>query len=152
MPCRILVDDFLVRLRRLGVFSFLEQHGRQHRPGACRSENQGGIRVRTAEGAAHVDNGIDDDHGARGGHGGNNGIRSIIETTGSDEFRRLRIGIGRPVVNGKPSYEPDVVADYVLSDPSPDERDLLDEAVERAIEAIEMTLAEDIDQAMAQFN
>ena len=62
---------------------------------------------------------------ARGSHGGNNGIRSIIETTGSDEFRRLRIGIGRPVVNGKPSYEPDVVPDYVLSDPPPDERDLL---------------------------
>ncbi len=89
---------------------------------------------------------------ARGGHGGNNGIRSIIETTGSDQFRRLRIGIGRPVVRGEPSYEPDVVADYVLSDPPPDERDLLDEAVERAIEAIEVALAEDIDQAMAQFN
>ena len=89
---------------------------------------------------------------ARGSHGGNNGIRSIIDTTGSDQFRRLRIGIGRPVVNGEPSYEPDVVADYVLSDPPPDERDLLDEAVERAIEAIEVTLAEDIDQAMARFN
>ena len=89
---------------------------------------------------------------AGGGHGGYKGLRSIIEATASDQFPRLRIGIGRPVVNGKPSSEPDVVADYVLSDPPASERDLLDEAVERAIAAIEAVLAEGIEAAMARFN
>ncbi len=89
---------------------------------------------------------------ARGGHGGQKGLQSIIDATGSDQFARVRIGIGRPVVDGQPSYDPEAVADYVLSDPPPEERDLLDKAVERAIEAIEVALAEGIDQAMARFN
>ena len=87
-----------------------------------------------------------------GSHGGQKGIQSIIEATGSDRFPRLRIGIGRPLVDGQPSYDPQVIAGYVLSDPPPDERHLLDEAVERAIEAIEVALAEGIERAMAQFN
>lgn len=89
---------------------------------------------------------------ARGSHGGQKGLQSIIEATASDQFPRLRIGIGRPVVDGQPSYDPDAVAGYVLSDPPPDERDLLDKAVDRAIEAIEVVVAEGIDQAMARFN
>ena len=88
----------------------------------------------------------------RGGSGGYKGLQSIIDRTGSDQFPRLKIGIGRPVVGGQPTYDPDEVADYVLSDPPPDERELLDEAVERAIQAIELALAEDIERAMARFN
>ncbi len=87
-----------------------------------------------------------------GGDGGYRGLRSIIEATGSDQFARLRIGIGRPVVRGKPSYEPDVVSPYVLSDPPPEEREPLDEAVERAIEVIEAALADGIEPAMARYN
>jgi PTH1 family peptidyl-tRNA hydrolase len=89
---------------------------------------------------------------ARGGAAGQKGIQSIIDAVGSDQFARLRIGIGRPVVNGKPSWDPEAVADYVLSDPPPDERDALDQAVERAIEVIEYALAESIDRAMAKYN
>ncbi|MCH7812071.1 MAG: aminoacyl-tRNA hydrolase [Chloroflexi bacterium] len=89
---------------------------------------------------------------AQGGHGGQKGIRSVIEAVKSDQFPRLRIGIGRPVAAGKPSYEPDVVAQYVLSDPPPDERRVLDEAVERAIEVIEATLRDGVERAMAEFN
>ena len=89
---------------------------------------------------------------ARGGHGGQKGLQSIIQATGSDEFPRLRIGIGRPVVRGEPSYDPEDVANYVLSDPPPEERELLDEAVERAIAAIEVALAAGIGRAMAQYN
>lgn len=89
---------------------------------------------------------------AQGGHGGQKGIRSVIEAVKSEQFPRLRIGIGRPVVAGKPSYEPDVVAQYVLSDPPPDERRVLDEAVERAIEVIEATLRDGVERAMAEFN
>ena len=89
---------------------------------------------------------------ARGGSGGQKGIQSIIDAVGSDEFARLRIGIGRPVVNGKPSWDPEAVGDYVLSDPPPQERDMLDQAVARAIEAVEAAVTEGIDQAMARFN
>ena len=88
----------------------------------------------------------------RGGSGGYKGLQSIIDRTGSDQFPRLKIGIGRPLVGGQPTYDPDEVADYVLSDPPPDEREVLDEAVERAIQAIELAVAEDIERAMARFN
>ena len=89
---------------------------------------------------------------ARGGAAGQKGIQSIIDAVGSDQFARLRIGIGRPLVQGKPSWDPEAVAGYVLSDPPPAERDLLDQAVERAIEIIECALAEGIDRAMAKYN
>jgi len=87
-----------------------------------------------------------------GGSGGYKGLQSIIDATGSDRFPRLRIGIGRPVVQGQPSWEPEHVANYVLSDPPPAERELLDQAIARAIEAIEAAIAEDVERAMARFN
>ena len=87
-----------------------------------------------------------------GGSGGQKGPQSIIDATGSEAFPRIRIGIGRPSVGGEPSWDPEVIAGYVLSDPPPDERDLLDQAVERAIEAVEAVLAEGIERAMAQYN
>jgi PTH1 family peptidyl-tRNA hydrolase len=87
-----------------------------------------------------------------GGSGGYKGLQSIIDATGSDRFPRLRIGIGRPVVQGQPSWEPEHVANYVLSDPPPEEREILDQAVARAIEAIEVAIAEDVERAMARFN
>lgn len=87
-----------------------------------------------------------------GGSGGHKGVKSIIDAVGSDQFPRLRIGIGRPVVQGKPSWEPDHVADYVLSDPSSHEKDILDKAVERAMDAIEMAIAEGLEAAMQRYN
>ena len=89
---------------------------------------------------------------SQGGSGGYRGLKSIIGATGSDQFARVRIGIGRPVVRGKPSYDSEVVANYVLSDPPPDERDQLDEAIERAIEAIELALSDGIEAAMQRYN
>jgi PTH1 family peptidyl-tRNA hydrolase len=89
---------------------------------------------------------------AQGGSGGYRGLKSIIGATGSDRFARVRIGIGRPIVQGKPSYDPDAVAAYVLSDPPPEERDQLDQAVDRAIEAIEVAIADGIEAAMQQNN
>ena len=89
---------------------------------------------------------------ARGGHGGHNGLRSVVAAVSSDEFPRIRIGIGRPVVDGEPSYQPDVVADYVLSEPPPAERELLDDAIERVIGAIEVALTEGVERAMGQLN
>jgi PTH1 family peptidyl-tRNA hydrolase len=88
----------------------------------------------------------------KGGSGGQKGIEDIIARTGTDEFPRVRIGIGRPVVNGEPSWDPDAVADWVLSPPSPQERELLDAAVERAIAAVECAIAEGIETAMNRYN
>jgi peptidyl-tRNA hydrolase, PTH1 family len=89
---------------------------------------------------------------ARGGHAGQRGLQSIVEAVGSNDFPRLRIGIGRPVVDGEPSYDPGDVANYVLSDPNPEERTLLDIAVERALDGIEIALADGIEAAMRQIN
>lgn len=87
-----------------------------------------------------------------GGSGGYKGLQSIIDETKSDEFPRIRIGIGRPVIDGKLSWEPAAVGDYVLSDPPPDERLTLDEAVDRAIEAIEVAVSDGFERAMSQSN
>ncbi len=87
-----------------------------------------------------------------GGSGGYKGLQSIIDVIRTSEFPRLRIGIGRPVVRGEQSWEPEVVANYVLSDPPPEERELLEAAAERAADAIEMAIADGIEAAMQQFN
>jgi PTH1 family peptidyl-tRNA hydrolase len=88
----------------------------------------------------------------KGGGGGQKGIADIISKTGTDEFPRVRIGIGRPVVGGEPSWDPDDVADWVLSDPAPEERALLDAAVDRAIAAIECAITQGIEAAMNEYN
>ena len=88
----------------------------------------------------------------KGGGGGQKGIADIINKTKTDEFPRVRIGIGRPTHRGEPTWAPDMVADWVLSDPTPEERVLLDAAVERAIEAIECALTDGIDEAMNRYN
>jgi len=88
----------------------------------------------------------------KGGHGGYKGLQSIIEAVRSDQFPRLRIGIGRPVLDGEPSWNPEVVSNYVLSDPPPDERELLDQAVERAVQAIETAITDGVEVAMSRCN
>src|ERR671931_81015 len=64
-----------------------------------------------------------------GGHGGHNGLRDIIARLGTGDFRRLRIGIGRPPDGVDP-------ADYVLATFRPEERAVIDEAIERAVGVI----------------
>ena len=80
-----------------------------------------------------------------GSAAGHNGIRSIIETLGTQEFPRLRIGIGRP----PPGLDP---VEYVLGTMSKEERVVVTEAVERAARAVEYLLVEGIDVAMNRFN
>jgi PTH1 family peptidyl-tRNA hydrolase len=89
---------------------------------------------------------------ANGSHGGHNGIRSIIGAIGSTEFPRLRVGIGRPHVDGQPVWDPDVVAVWVLSDPTPQEVKTLQNAAARAAQAVEMVLAEGVEAAMNRYN
>jgi PTH1 family peptidyl-tRNA hydrolase len=87
-----------------------------------------------------------------GGHGGQKGLRSVVGTIGSGDFPRLRIGIGRPVVDGEPSWEPEVVADYVLSDPAPEETEALQAATAEAAEAAETVVREGLEAAMNRYN
>ncbi|HEY5640464.1 MAG TPA: aminoacyl-tRNA hydrolase [Dehalococcoidia bacterium] len=89
---------------------------------------------------------------ARGGSGGHNGIKSIIASAGSQDFARIRVGIGRPHVDGEPTWEPEQVADYVLSDPSPEMVKTLQDAARRATEAVEMILTEGVEAAMNAYN
>jgi PTH1 family peptidyl-tRNA hydrolase len=81
----------------------------------------------------------------RGGPGTHNGMRSIVDEIGSTDFPRLRIGVGMPTDGQN-------LADYVLGLPSPDERTVLDEALDRSVEAIETVARRGIGAAMNQFN
>jgi PTH1 family peptidyl-tRNA hydrolase len=77
-----------------------------------------------------------------GSAGGHNGLRDIISTFGSNEFARLRVGIGR---GGE-------TVDHVLATFKPDERELADVAIATAADAAELWLREGIDEAMNAFN
>ncbi|MGH2348560.1 MAG: aminoacyl-tRNA hydrolase [bacterium] len=82
---------------------------------------------------------------ARGTHGGHNGLRAVIEALGSEEFSRLRIGIGRPPAGVE-------AAEFVLTRVAGDERPVLDAALERAVEALEMAVTEGPAAAMNRYN
>ena len=87
-----------------------------------------------------------------GGHGGNNGIKSLIGAVGSGEFARLRIGIDRPYDDGVPVREPERIARWVLAEPGDEERRQLREAVETSADAVELAVREGIDIAMNRYN
>lgn len=88
----------------------------------------------------------------RGSAAGNNGLKSIIDATGSRDFGRVRIGIGRPLVNGVPSWDPEAVMRYVLAQPARAGREALDAAIERACDAIEAVIAYGWERAMDRYN
>ena len=81
----------------------------------------------------------------QGGPGGHNGLKSIISTLGTNEFPRVRIGVGNPESSA-------VQVDHVLGTFDPDTRDLVKTAAERAADAITMVVSGDIDNAMNKFN
>ncbi len=87
-----------------------------------------------------------------GGHGGHNGLRSIVATLGTQDFPRIRIGIGRPLADGQPSWNPEVVALWVLGDPPPSDAEALHQAVAAAAEAVEMMVREGVEAAMNWYN
>ena len=80
-----------------------------------------------------------------GGLAGHNGLRSIAQTLGAQDFARLRIGIGKPRTKEQG-------ADYVLRKPTGRQREAIASDVERAADAIETLLDYDFDEAQQRIN
>ncbi len=81
-----------------------------------------------------------------GSAGGHNGLKSIIQHLGTDQFPRIKIGVG-----GKPHPDYDM-ADWVLGKLQGEDRKVLDEAAERAAEAAACLLKDGAQKAMNRFN
>jgi PTH1 family peptidyl-tRNA hydrolase len=79
-----------------------------------------------------------------GGHGGHNGLRDVSAQLGAD-YLRLRIGIGHP-------GSADLVTDYVLGNPAPDDRLAIEQAIDRAIERLADIVQGRFDQVMNELN
>ena len=80
----------------------------------------------------------------RGGAGGHKGVQSIIENLGTQEFARIRIGVGKP--DGG-----DAIA-HVLGNFSSDGLEAASASVESTVEIIKIVLSEGLDKAMDKFN
>jgi PTH1 family peptidyl-tRNA hydrolase len=76
-----------------------------------------------------------------GGHAGHNGLRDIHAQLGSADYWRLRLGIGHPGVKAE-------VVDYVLRKPSAEHRELIEQAIERSVDALDLLLAGTMEVAM----
>jgi PTH1 family peptidyl-tRNA hydrolase len=83
--------------------------------------------------------------GMGGGHGGHNGMRSIIADWGTPDFARVRVGIGRPPVGHDP-------ANFLLSDFSRAERSKLPDVIADAADAIETIVGSGLSTAMNKYN
>jgi PTH1 family peptidyl-tRNA hydrolase len=86
-----------------------------------------------------------------GSSGGHKGMNSIISALGSEDFPRIRVGIGRPQTEGQ-SISEDAIVNYVLNDFSPQEEATIKPVIARVSEAIECFLTEGIKAAMNKFN
>ncbi|MFZ5966674.1 MAG: aminoacyl-tRNA hydrolase [Bacillota bacterium] len=81
---------------------------------------------------------------SKGSAGTHNGMRSIIYEIQTDQFPRVRIGVGKPSRGN--------LADYVIGRFSKEEQPLVQEVVEDAVSAVEAIVREDINSAMNKFN
>ncbi|MBI5855471.1 MAG: aminoacyl-tRNA hydrolase [Nitrospirae bacterium] len=81
----------------------------------------------------------------KGGAGGHNGLRSIMAELGTDEFLRVKLGVGRPPAGVD-------AADYVLAEFLAEERETVAALCDRAIEALECLLMEGPNAAMNKFH
>lgn len=80
-----------------------------------------------------------------GGDGGHNGLKNIISHLNTKQFYRLRIGVGRP------TQSKDVI-DYVLRQPSKADRQQIDDAIIRAIDALPLIMSGEMQKAMNQLH
>jgi PTH1 family peptidyl-tRNA hydrolase len=86
-----------------------------------------------------------------GSSGGHKGMNSIISALGSEDFPRIRVGIGRPQAE-KQSISEDAIVSYVLSDFSSHEEAIMKPVIARVTEAIDCFLTQGIEAAMSKFN
>ena len=86
-----------------------------------------------------------------GGSGGHKGMNSIISALGSEDFPRIRVGIGRPQAEEQFINE-DAIVNYVLSDFSPQEEAIIKPVIATVSEAIDCFLSQGIEAAMSKFN
>lgn len=81
-----------------------------------------------------------------GSAGGHNGLKNIIAHLGSDQFPRVKVGVG-----GKPHPDSDM-ADWVLSKFTGPDKTAMEQTIHRAADAVTCLLEQGVDQAMANFN
>jgi PTH1 family peptidyl-tRNA hydrolase len=84
-----------------------------------------------------------------GGHGGHNGLRSIVEQLGSTDFQRVRVGVGKPpgAPAGSKNVAGHVLADFPAADAAP-----LEALIGQAADAAEAILGKGMTAAMNEFN
>ena len=87
-----------------------------------------------------------------GGSGGHKGMKSIISVLKSEDFPRIRVGIGRPQVEGLSNTDEDVIVSYVLSDFTPQEKKVMKSAIIKVADAIDCFLTQGMEAAMSRFN
>ena len=78
-----------------------------------------------------------------GSSGGHKGMQNIIDNLGTQEIKRVRVGIGEPVFD---------TIDYVLSKPTKDEKPLIEEAIKNASDTLKDILKMNFDKAMTKYN
>ena len=83
---------------------------------------------------------------AKGSAGGHNGLKSIIQHLGTDQFPRIRVGVGE---KPHPDYD---LADWVLGSPQGEDKKAIDAAVKRAADAVECILTQGLERGMGKFN
>lgn len=81
----------------------------------------------------------------KGGPGSHNGMKSVVNEVGTEEFPRVRVGIGQPIIKL-------AMIDYVIGYVPEEELKILNDGIEKAEEAIEEILKHGIDYAMNKFN
>jgi len=81
-----------------------------------------------------------------GSHGGHNGMRNIIEQSGTDDFMRIKIGVGK---KPHPDYD---LADWVLSCFKGDDKVIIEKSIEKAALAAECIVSNGIEYAMNKYN
>ena len=81
-----------------------------------------------------------------GSAGGHNGLKNIIQHLGTDQFPRIKVGVG-----GKPHPDSDM-ADWVLGTPRGEDRKVMEGAIARAADAVTLLLEQGSEAAMGKFN
>ena len=82
----------------------------------------------------------------KGSHGAHNGMRSIIELTGRDDFQRIKIGVGK---KPHPDYD---LAKWVLGKFSPEDKEKIKISAENACECVKLMVQGKTDEAMNRYN